>query len=56
MDKIWKQKHLSVDEWIRMIFTFYTHIHTYKMEYYSAMLKKTMPLVKIRMDFEGIML
>ena len=28
----------------------------YKMEYYPAMLKKTMPFVKIRMAFEGIML
>ena len=49
----------SVNGWVDkddFIFYTYTHTHMYKMEYYPAMLKKTMPFVKIRMPFEGIML
>ena len=35
----------------------YTHTHTHKMEYYSAMRKKEiLPLVTTWMDLEGIML
>ena len=38
--KTWKQpKCPSTEEWIKRMWCIYTYIHTYRMEYYSAIKK-----------------
>ena len=48
----------SVNGWVDKddFYLLYTHTHIQDGILFSRVKKKTMPLVKIRMDFEGIML
>ena len=54
--KTWKQpKYLSIDKWIKNVW--YTHTHTYTMEYYSATKKNgILAFATTWMDLEGIIL